>query len=69
MFRSSNVNKAVLFFLVLLKVLKAKKEAGTNFVLLCYSRNMVGQFKKAYLQRPVNILHFLTPAGIQKCLT
>ena len=29
-----------------LKVLKAKKEAGTNFVLLCQSRNTVGQFKK-----------------------
>ena len=30
---------------------------------------MVGQFKKAYLHRPVTILHFLTPARIQKCLT
>ena len=28
-----------------LKVLKVKKEAGTKFVLLCQSRNMVGQFK------------------------
>ena len=30
---------------------------------------MVGQFKKAYLHRPIKILHFLTPARIQKCLT
>ena len=38
----------ILFFS--LKVLKKKdKEAGTNFVLLCQSRNMVGQFKKTYL--------------------
>ena len=30
------------------------------------SRNMVGQFKKAYLHRPIKILYFLTPARIQK---
>ena len=48
---------------------KQEKEAGTNFVLLCHWRNMVGQFKKAYLHRPVQILYFLTPARIQKCLT
>ena len=30
---------------------------------------MVGQFKKAYLHRPIKILHFLTPAIIQKYLT
>ena len=30
---------------------------------------MVGQFKKAYLHRPIKILHFLIPARIQKCLT
>ena len=27
---------------------------------------MFGQFKKAYLHRPIKILNFLTPAGIQK---
>ena len=43
-----------------------EKEAGTNFVLLCQSSNMVGQFKKAYLHRPIKILHFLTPARIKK---
>ena len=48
---------------------KQEKEAGTNFVLLCWSRNMVGQFEKAFLHRPIKILHFLTPARIQKCLT
>ena len=30
---------------------------------------MVGQFRKAYLYRPIKILHFLTPAKIKKCLT
>ena len=30
---------------------------------------MVWQFKKAYLHRPIKILHFLTPTRIQKCLT
>ena len=29
---------------------------------------MIGQFKKAYLHRPIKILHFLTTARIQKCL-
>ena len=48
---------------------KQEKESGTNFVLLCQSKNMFGHFKKAYLHRPVKILHFLTPARIQKCLT
>ena len=44
---------------------KQEKEAGTNFVLLCQSRNMVMQFRKAYLYRPVKIRHLLIPAGIQ----
>ena len=44
-------------------------EVDTNFVSLCQSRNMVGQFKKAYLHRPIKILDFLTPASSQKCLT
>ena len=48
---------------------KKEKEAGTNFVLLCQSINMVGQFRKAYLHRPIKILHFLTAARIQKYLT
>ena len=30
---------------------------------------MVGQFKKAYLDTPIKILNFVTPARIQKCLT
>ena len=46
-----------------------EKEAGTNFVLLCQLKNMVGQFKNAYLHRPIRVLHFLAPARIQKCLT
>ena len=45
-----------------------EEEAGTNLVLLGESRNMVGQFKKQNLHRPIKILHFLTPARIQKCL-
>ena len=40
-----------------------------NGSLLCELRNMVGQFKKAYLHRPIKILHFLTPPRIQKYLT
>ena len=56
MFRKSDVNKTV-YFLVLLKyreIIAVKtvslyKKLGTNFVLLCQSRNMVGLFKKAYL--------------------
>ena len=35
---------------------EAEKEAGTNFVLLFQSRNMVEQFKKTYLHRPIKIL-------------
>ena len=57
-------------FFFSLKVLKTnkKKLALTSFY--CQSRNMVGQFKKAYLhKRPIKILHCLTPARIQKCLT
>ena len=30
---------------------------------------MVARFKKAYLHRPIKIVHFLTSARIQKCLT
>ena len=51
-----------------LKSQKQEKEAGTNLIVLCHSRNMVGQFKKAYLHRPIKILHFLTSARIKKCL-
>ena len=49
-----------------LKVLKARKEAGNNFALLCESRKMADQLKKAYLHRSFKILHFFTPARIQK---
>ena len=56
-------------FIFSLKDLKGRKKTGTNFVLSCRLRNMVGQFKKSYLHRPIKILHFLTPARIQKYLT
>ena len=46
-----------------------EKAAGTNFVLLFQSRSMAGQFKKDYLHRTIKILHFLTRARVQKCLT
>ena len=46
-----------------------EKESSSNFILLCHARNKVGQFKRAYLHRPIKILHFLTPPRIQKCLT
>ena len=58
MFITVTLYKKLYFFS--LKVLKARKKAGNNFILLCESRNMVGQFKKAYLDRPIKILHFLT---------
>ena len=44
-----------------------EKEAGTNFVLSSQSQNIIGQFMKTYLHRPIKILQFLTPARIQKC--
>ena len=42
-----------------MKVRKARKEAGANFVLLSQSRNMAWQFIKNYLNRPIKILKFL----------
>ena len=50
-----------------LKVLKVRKRTW-NFVLLCQSRNKVGQFN-VFLHRPIKILQFLTPVRVQKCLT
>ena len=51
--------------IITVKSLKSKKKKlGTDFVLLCLLRNMVG-----YLQRPIKILYLPTPARIQKCLT
>ena len=35
---------------------KQEKEASTNLILLSQSRNMVGQFMKTYLHRPIKIL-------------
>ena len=46
-----------------------EKETGTNDILLCQSRNITGQFKKSYLNRPINILHFSTPTRSQKRFT
>ena len=85
MFCMSTINICFIFFVSLkyieiitvkivtlyffMKSLKNKKEVGINFVLLCQSKNMVGQFKKAYLHRPIIILHFLTPARIRKYFT
>ena len=48
-------------FIFFIKSLKnKKKEADTNFLLLCH---IVGQFKKAHLQRPIKILFFLKAAN------
>ena len=66
-FKTVTVYKKPYFFS--LKALKQEKEGGTNFVLLCQLRIMVGQFKKTYLHRAMEILHFLVLARIQKCLT
>ena len=49
--------------------MKSLKEADNNIVLLSKSRNMVEQFMRTYLYRPIKILQFLTPAKIQICLT
>ena len=49
--------------------LKQEKDAGTNIVSLCQSRNVIFKFQKPYLQTPFKILHFPTPGRIQKCLT
>ena len=81
MFWKSNVNKIIFLVplkyreiitvkpvTVSLKVLKARKEAGPDFLLLCQSRNMVGPFKKVYLHRPIKIINFPAPAKFQKCL-
>ena len=46
--------------------LKSKKK---KLALTFQSKNMVEQFKKAYLHRPIKMLRFLTPARIQKCFT
>ena len=40
---------------------------GTIFVLSV--EKCAWQLKKAYLHKPIKILHFLIPARIQKCLT
>ena len=51
------------------KFIKQEKEAGTNFTLLSQSRNIMGEFIKMHLHRPVKILQFLIPTRIGKCLT
>ena len=70
MFHKSKVKKnsfIYLFFLLKYREIIAVKTVTLyNFVLLCQSRNMIGQFKKADLHKPIKILHFLTPARIQK---
>ena len=48
---------------------KQEKEASTNLILLSQSRNMVGQFMKTYLHRPIKILQFLAPWKIQTSST
>ena len=45
-----------------------KKKLALTSVLLCQPRNIVGQPEKAFLRRPIKVLHFFTPARIQKCL-
>ena len=60
--KTISLYKKLTFFMKSLKNKKKKNLALTS------SRNMVGQFRKTYLHRPIKILHFLTPARIQKCL-
>ena len=46
-----------------------KKKAGTNFILLSQSRNMIGRFIETYFQRPIMNLQFLRNGRTQKYLT
>ena len=54
------------FIFIYNKSKNQEKEAGTNFVLLSFSRNMIEPFMKANLQRPMKIQRFLIPERIQK---
>ena len=59
-----------LFFFSLIKVVKQQeKKAGTNFLLLPVSRNVIGWFTKTYWNKPIKLLQFITLGKIQKCLT
>ena len=44
------------------------KEAGTNFTLLPWLRNMTGLVMKSHLRQLIKILQFLTSGRIQKYL-
>ena len=35
-----------------------ENEADTNFVLLAWSRNVIGWFMKTYLHKPIKMLEF-----------
>ena len=51
-----------------MRVLKGKKEVGTNFALFCWSRNMIGWFIKTCLHKAVKILQFFSGGKTQKYL-
>ena len=61
--------KTVTFCKLKLLAKKQEKEAGTNFNFLSQPRNIIGQFIKTYLHRPIKILKFPQPARFQECLT
>ena len=67
MVKSVTLYKKLYFFI---KSLKSKKKKLALLLFYYVIREyLVGKFKKTYLHRPIKILHFLTPARIQKCLT
>ena len=64
-----NTFKAKIYFSIT-KVLKSRKKiAGTNFVLLSRSRDMIGLFMKTFIHKPMKILQFFSRGEIKKCLT
>ena len=51
------------------KVLNAQKRSWHYLRFTMSVKKQVGQFKKAYLHRPIKNLHFLTLTRIEKYLT
>ena len=47
-------------------VTKQEKEAGTYFVLMYQSRNIIEQFMKIYFIGPIKVLQFFTCGRIKK---
>ena len=55
------LNFIIIFFIISLKTKRKKTEAGTNIVLLFWSRKIIARFMKTNLHRPIKILQILKP--------